>query len=306
MKRKETKIVPLWIMLISMMLLLSACKKEASTELVNELNFSLEGISDLTISYDDENVSFFMSEKDELVVKEYMSKDKDSYHAKVSQDKNHIQISEGEKPVSKRGFVRYIEVYLPVSYSSGLEVTTTDGNIDMSDMELDMDSVRVDTTSGTFQLKRAAAKEIYFSSTSGELKLGEVTASRIKIETTQGNVTCEKADGEVTYISTSGNADFRSASGCGVYKAENSGELSVVYEEVTGDLYFFNKNDDIKVRVPADLSFTFNAGTKNGNIDTDFQSDISVNGDLASGTIGSNPTVTIEVETKNGSIDVRR
>lgn len=258
------------------------------------------------ISYDDENISFFESENNNLIIKEYMSKDKKSYHAKVSENKDSIQISEGAKPFFKDGFTRYVEVYLPNSYSENLKVTTTNGNIDMSEVELDMNEIRVDTTSGIFKLNKAAAEDIYFSSTSGELELGSINASQIRIETTRGEVTCEKADGNVTYVSTSGNAEFKSVTGSGTYKANNSGKLSVTYDEVTGDLSFFNKNDDIELCLPATLSFEFEAITKNGSINTNFQGDISVKGELKRGTVGKNPTATVKVETKNGDIEVIR
>lgn len=250
MKRKCNKSILLFTILIIMIVWLSACGKRESAKLINEMRFSLEDISDLTISYDDENVRFFISENENLVVKEYMSKDKNRYHAKVKQKKNSIQISEGGKPFFKSGFIRYVEIYLPVSYSSNLKVTTTDGNIDMSDMELYMESIRIDTTSGIFKIKKVVAEDIYLSSTKGNLVLGEIVGNQIRIETTQGNVTCEKINGKVTYTSTSGNAEFLSANGSGIYRANNSGTLSVIYNEVTGSLSFFNKNDDVQIQLP--------------------------------------------------------
>lgn len=302
----KMKMILLSILFIITIFLMSACGKESSTKLVNEMSFSLEDISDLTISYDDENISFFENENENLVIKEYMSKDKESYHAKVSQKKNGIQISEGGKPFSKKNFIRYVEIYLPSAYSANIKVTTTDGNIDMSDIALNMKSIRIDTTCGILKINKAAAEEISLSSTSGTLELGELIGDQIKIKTTQGNVTCEKIDGNVIYTSTSGNAEFLSASGSGTYKADNSGTLSVVYDEVVGDLTFFNKNDNVQIRLPQNLEFEFEAITKNGRIDTNFKEDISVSGDLTSGTVGSNPTVTIKVETKNGNIEVSR
>lgn len=306
MKIKPEQFMLFLILSIGILIPLSACGKEQAAKLVNEQSFSLQDVEELTISYDDENISFLASENDNLVLREYMSEDNKKYHAKISQSKDSIQISEGGKPFFKDGFTRYVEVYLPDSYEKNLKVTATDGNIDMSDMELDLHSVRVDCTSGTFRLKKATAEEIYFSSTSGVLELGNLKGNQIRIETTQGEVTCEKVDGKVTYTSTSGNAEFISASGSGTYKANNSGTLSVTYEEVTGDLSFFNKNDDVEVYLPGTLSFEFEAVTKNGSIDTDFQGDIFVNGDMTSATVGSNPTVTVKVETKNGNIEVSR
>ena len=306
MKRGTMISIPLMIILIMILFLMSACGKGEAVEMVNEMSFSLEDISDLVISYDDENVSFFINENENLVIKEYMNKEKESYHAKVTQKNKSIQIREGGKPLLKGGFKRYVEVYLPVSYSSNIKVTTTDGNIDMSSLELSMGVICINTTCGTLKIKRAAADEIFLSSTSGNLELEELIGEQIKIETTQGNVICEKMDGNVSYTSTSGNAEFLSVSGSGDYKANNSGTLSVIYEEVTGDLTFFNKNDKVQIQLPEDLEFEFEAITKNGKIDTNFSGDISVNEGLVNGIIGKNPTVSVKVETKNGNIEVSR
>ena len=291
---------------LMMCFFLSACGNERTTKLINEIELSLDHIETLTISYDDEDISFFESGSNKLIVKEYMSKDKKSYYAKVRQKDTSIHISEGRKPVLKSGFTRYIEVYLPEDYSEKLEVDVTDGNIDMSDVELEMKSVRIDCTSGEVKSGKITAEDIYLSSASGELELANLIGTRIFIETTQGNVACGKVKGDVVYTSTSGDAEFMSASGSGTYKAENSGKLSVVYKEVTGDLSLYNKNDNVNLTLPQYLSFEFEANTKNGSIKTDFQDELLVKEKSASGQVGNHPEVTVKAGTKNGNIEVKR
>ncbi len=78
----------------------------------------------------------------------------------------------------------------------------------------------------------------------------------------------------------------------------------MLFTEVTGDLSFFNKNDDINLTLPADLEFEFEATTKNGSVSTTFQECISVDGRTLRGTIGNNPMVTVKTETNNGNIEV--
>lgn len=291
---------------LTMCFLLSACGSGRTTKLINEIELSLDNIEELTISYDDENISFFESGNQKLVIKEYMSKDKKDYYAKVSQKDTSIRISEGRKPVIKGGFTRYIEVYLPASYSEKLEVDVTNGNIDMSDVKLEMESVRIDCTSGALKSGQIAAEDIHLSTTSGELELDNIVGKHILIETTKGNVTCGKVNGDVVYTSTSGNAEFMYASGSGDYKANNSGNLSVVYEEVTGDLSFFNKNGNVNLVLPKSLSFEFEANTKNGSIKTDFQDDLLVKEKSSSGLVGNQAEVTVKAVTKNGNIEVKR
>lgn len=299
----KTKIT-LGVALILCLLAFVGCSNSKSSQMANELRFSLDGISSLTISYDEEKITFFESEGDELVIKEYMTENKDSYYAKVTEHNDSLHISEGGKPFFKDGFSRYIEVYLPESYHENLIVTSTNGDIDFSGMNLDLSMLRVDNSSGNVTLDNAIASDIHLSSTSGTLDLGNIKANKIRLETTSGSVNCTELSGNVTYTSTSGNADIKSAIGSGSYKANNSGSLNVVYTEVNGDLSFFNKNDRITLTLPENLEFEFQATTKNGSVSTSFQQNVTVSGRTTSGVVGDNPTVTVKVETSNGDIEV--
>lgn len=285
---------------------LAGCSFEKSPQMANELCFSVNDITDLIISYDEEKVTFFEGSSDELIVREYMTVNKSSYYAKVDQRKSSIKISEGEKPLFKKGFLRYIEVELPADYKGNLTITTTDGNIDLSSVELNLSALRIDTTCGIVDLKSGKAKTIHLSSTKGTLKADDLEAEQIKLENTSGKTDCKNLKGDVIYKSTSGDATMQSVVGCGSYKAENSGKLDVTFAKVTGDLSFYNKNDDVHIALPEDLEFEFQATTKNGSISTNFQEAVTVDGRTTKGTVGSQPTVTVEVETKNGNIEVER
>lgn len=298
------KTITLGMALILSLFAFAGCSNSKSPQMANELRFSLEGISSMTISYDEEKITFFESDGDDLLIKEYMTENKSSYYAKVTERDDNIQISEGGKPFFKDSFSRYIEVYLPESYHENLTVTSTNGDIDFSGMSLDLSMLRVDNASGTVTLYNAAASDIHLSSTSGTLDLGNIQADQIRLETTSGSVICAELNGNVTYTSTSGDIDIKSAIGSGSYKANNSGKLNVVYSEVNGDLSFFNKNDSITLTLPENLEFEFEATTKNGSVSTNFQQDVTVNGQTTSGVVGDNPTVTVKVETNNGNIEV--
>lgn len=288
------------------MLSLTGCSQGQSAQAKNEIAFSLDNISQVTISYDEENVTFYESENDELIIKEYMTKNKNSYHARVDQSGDSIKISEGGKPLFKDGFYRYIEVYLPASYHEKLTVTTTGGEIDISRLKLVLNALRIDSTAGTVRLNTVEAQSVWLSTTSGVLDADNLNAETIGITTTSGNFFCEKLEGNVTYSTTSGSADIKAAIGSGAYTANNSGELKVIYTEVTGDLLFYNKNESIHVALPADLEFEFEAKTKNGSVSTTFQEKLSTDGRTTSGTVGEHPTVTVRAETNNGNIQVEQ
>lgn len=282
------------------------CSKSKTPQMANELRFSLENISTLAISYNEENITFFVSDGNELLIKEYMTENKSKYHAKVAEHSRNIHISEGNKPFFKDGFTRYIEIYLPANYHEELTVTSIRGEINFSNVDFDLRTLRIDNTSGTVKIDKMLAADIHLSSTSGRIDLGNIRADNIRLATTSGAITCAQLHGNITYTSTSGDIDVQSAIGSGSYKANNSGKLNITYTEVTGDLSFYNKNDNITLTLPKDLNFEFAATTKNGSIPTAFQESIAMDGREASGIVGDNPTVMIKVETNNGNIDVNQ
>lgn len=288
------------------LLVLTGCSHTQSPRLANELTFSLDGVSEVTISYDEESVTFYESGNDALTVREYMTESKRGCYARVEQRGGSIHIREGGKPLLHDGFLRYIEVFLPASYQEDLTVTTTDGEIDLTAVRPSLHMLRVDSTSGTVRLGAADARSIRLSTTGGVLDADRLSADTVRIDTTSGSFSCKELAGDVSYTTTGGSADIQSAAGSGSYRVSNAGALHVVYTEVTGDLSFFNKNDDIFVTLPSDLEFTFEAVTKDGSVSTSFPECLSTEDRTTSGTVGAHPSVSVKAETNHGTIEVKR
>lgn len=251
----------------------SGCSRSANTESANELTFELDSISEISIAYDDEDVTFFNSENDRLIIKEYMSENKKSYHAKVNKTDNYIHISEGGKPVIKNNFYRYIEVYLPESYKQTLTVGTTDGKINLSGIDIDLEMLDVSTTSGVIEINNAAA-------------------SCINLTTTSGSIECERLEGNVNYTATSGSIDIKSAYGSGQYRADNSGLMNIIYSKVDGDVSLYNKNDDVNLTIPDDIKCDIRVKSKNGMVSAP-QSDTS-------------SKIKITAESVNGDVNIKQ
>ena len=298
------KYIGLYLMILVCLPAVTACGKTRTTQMVNELQFSMNHIKLLQISYDEENISFYPGEEGVLTIKEYMTDDKESYYAKVSESSDRIKISEGGKPLFKDGFARYVEVYLPADYCQDLSVTSTNGEIDLSNISLKLSVLSIDNTSGTIIMDNTEASKVYLSSAGGNITTGDIRADIIRLESTGSSIACDELNGTVDYTSTNGSINVKSAIGSGSYRVSNAGELNVVYSEVSGDLVFYNKNDDISLTLPQNLQFYFEATTKNGSITTDFQQLLTIDGDTASGVIGDEPAIAVRTETKNGNIEI--
>lgn len=255
--------------------------------LVNEMSFSLNGINKLNICYDDENIKLFSSDTDNLLIKEFMTKKNKAYFANVKSSINSIYISEGNKPFNKKNFLRCVEIYLPITYSNELTISTTAGEIDMEKSSLNISTLNVNTTSGT-------------------ISINEVNALKIYLTTTRGTISCNKLIGYIDYRTTHGNLIVKIAEGNGSYITENSGVLNVTYKKVNDNLYFFNKNGDTHLNLPNELEFTLDVTSKNGSIITDFKEDIKTERNSVYKTNGKKNSVKVKLESNNGNIIVNR
>lgn len=284
--------------------MLSGCSDNSSCSMVNQITFDLDNVTEIMIAYDEENITFYESDNGELRIEEYMNADRKNFYAEVSEKNNSIHISEGGKPFFSGDFERYVKVYLPSEYKSSLNVSTTTGEIDFSGILIQVNSLYAESTSGRVIINDADTTDIRLITTNGEINCFSIESDKININSTSGNVHIQTLNGKVSYTSTHGLLTVECAKGSGSYKTENSGELKVNYDELSGDLYMFNKNGEIDLKLPENLSFEFKATAKNGSLDISFDDEVSTNEHTAKGTIGSEPSVKIELETQNGNIKV--
>lgn len=270
----------------------SGCTDISIPKLENELTFELNDITEISINYDDEDITFYESPNNDLIIKEYMSKNKKKYYAKVSNNNNKIHISEGTKPIFKGDFYRYIEVYLPHSYKKTLAVSTTNGKIDFSNIDINLNKFAANTTSGSVNIKNISSSIAILTTTSGEFNAENIVADNVKIETTSGNFDCKRLEGNVNYVTTSGSVNITSAYGYGQYKANNSGDINITYIDITDNLYLYNKNDDINLTIPSNLKYNIQCKSKNGNVSTPTNS--------------SESSIKITAESVNGNINIKQ
>lgn len=270
--------------------LLSGCSGGSNTSMTNELTFDTTSLKEITIAYDDENITVFNGNDSNIIIREYMNKDKKSYHAKVKEDSTSIYISEGGKPAFKYGFIRYIEIYLPMNYKATLNMGTTNGEIDCSKADIDVGGFNINTTSGTIKLNNVSSKMVSLNTTSGSLYADNIISDNINIRNTSGNAVFDKLNGFVDYRGTSADLTITDAVGSGKYIFDNSGDMQITYSEVTGDLSLYNKNDNVNLKIPQDFEFDMQIKNKNGKTSA------------PQGT--STAKIKIKVETVNGDINI--
>lgn len=276
------KIFATIIVSLSILSISSGCSGLQDAELVNTETIPLLGISSIEISYGSDHITFFQGSGDNIIIKEYMSKNKEKYYAKVSSSSNTVTIQTGKRPTSTT-FNSYVEVYLPSDYAGQLSVKNKSGAI-KSDVDYKL-------------------SDLYIESTSGAIDLGNLTADNINTKTTSGSITCSTIAGNVSAETSSGKLQFSEVSGSGSFKADSS-EIELGLSEITGNVTAYSKSGMLHVTAPAKVGFQLSATTKSGKINNSLSGNLNATERSLTGTVGDNPQYTIELTTSSGNIEV--
>ncbi|WP_419823699.1 DUF4097 family beta strand repeat-containing protein [Anoxybacterium hadale] len=281
----------------------TGCGSQKQMTLVNTLTFGVGDFQSLRLDYDADDIYVLEGDHDKVTLKEYMNEDKKSYYARSSTQNGELLITEGDRP-RRSSFESYIEIYIPQEYNGSLFLHSTSGTI-KSDVALNLPGdFGVDTTSGVIHLSNTKVSNLMISSTNGELSFENVDAEEVNIKTTNAAASMNQINGIISYQSKGGKLTATELRGSGSFHASGDGSINISFTDVTGDITAFSKNGRLTLMLPSQLAFKFSAITKEGSIKTSFADQLASKDHSAAGTIGNSPEITIDLETRNGDIEV--
>lgn len=321
-----------------------------SVSLLQEQQFDVSNIEKLTVSYEENSQDVFLyeGEGNTIIVREYAN------YAVEEAALSRIDLSGSTLTVQgmrEKGFwvnlnrYRYTEILLPADYAGALEIATASGEIGI-DRELFLEKeLKLSSASGDITTGKTAASEISISSTSGEVRLGGLTAETLFIETTSGDITtgkaavsemrissasgevrlgdskveklrittasgdiyATKAEGEFSISSMSGTVMLDDGSGCGAVET-TSGDVRLSLTELTGDLEMISSSGEVMLILPEKIALEFEADTNSGNINTFFDDALSFSksGNHAGGAVGGGGDRTLDITTTSGDIMIKK
>jgi DUF4097 and DUF4098 domain-containing protein YvlB len=182
------------------------------------------------------------------------------------------------------------------SSSGDIRINAGDGNTTAS------------STSGTIIIKNSCG-ELEVSSSSGDVRI-EASSGRKDIETTSGEISVTASDGYTEANSSSGDIRIKGLAGAGRFQT-TSGEINVVFAEdaaaILEDIRAEASSGDVTLTLPRELQFNFSAEVSSGEINTFFDDQLSFskNQKSASGMIGVNPPIDIDISTTSGTIRIK-
>lgn len=278
-------------------------------ELRNVIELPLADVESLTLEYGSKNIRVYPSEKDTIVIEEYLYSDNPNAQASVSSPREkEILVTGGKsRPFAVFGFMagegEKIEVYIPEKSLKSFSVETGSGNISS-----ETDCVRADGSlsvragSGNLKWKNTQAEQISCQVGSGNLK-AENLKGEMMLRTGSGNIIGEALEGRIEAKAGSGNVNLKNISGSG-RMAANSGNVTVEAQHLTGDMTLRSGSGNVGLELLMGPAFHLQADTGSGNIHTDFDKYLSYNkkGNHAEGDVGDNPVCRVEARTNSGNV----
>lgn len=242
-----------------------------SAELRNTIELPISEVDRLTVEYGSKNIKLFATNEDKVIIKEYLHSKNSDAMAEVTYP------SEGEAVV-KGGTVRSLVFFGFWKGGERIEV----------------------------YVPRNGLEDFYLETKSGNVSIEELQGT-MEICAGSGNIRGEDVQGNLKVTTGSGNITLKDFSGNGQVTA-GSGNVKVEALAVTGDLCLTTGSGNIRLDLPGESSFDFQAETGSGNIDTDFDEALSYNkkGNNAEGRVGSdNGASAFKLNVKAGSGNVR-
>ncbi len=233
-----------------------------AADLVRTSNYSLEGITGLTLEYSSDDVFFYESDTQELILKEYMSiEPKEDELTQVKQSGSLLQLRSGER--MRRNWLfnhynGYVEVYLPSSYAGSLSVGTSSGSIS-SDPALRLEHCEATASSGDISFKEVVAPQITASTSSGSIRFDKAEGSR-SFTSSSGDIMVLCGDGDSSFSSTSGSIIIKENTGR-LSAGASSGDISIT--KVFGDKEIETTSGVITI---SDCTGFLRASSSSGNI----------------------------------------
>jgi DUF4097 and DUF4098 domain-containing protein YvlB len=197
-----------------------------------------------------------------------------------------------------------VDYKLWVPSGASVEVKSVSGDVDLESLG---GAVKARIVSGSIILRKAAAGAD-LTTVSGELTLEDVTGN-VYLKTVSGNIEAVRVKGSIEAESVSGGIEMSEISGAAGINAKTlSGNVD--YRgllEAKGRYSLKSHSGNVRMSLPADSAFSFDAETFSGVVDSDFK--IEVSGKISPrevhGTINGGGAE-VQLSTFSGSIDLKK
>lgn len=249
----------------------------------------------------------------------YQGGDASDYAVKVDPRDGTVYVTGGPKP----GFLslgqRDIEYRISLPATADVQIKTANGEIDVAELRglVDLTStngditasaiargLQAETVNGRIELDEIGGA-LDLHSTNGEISLSDGRVSSGTVQSVNGDIDLRGVSGKLNVESTNGDIQIGDATDAALRASTSNGDIEFEGSLAPNDISTISTiSGDVVVRLPEDSSFTLDATTISGEIDSDFElQDGQESRRERSGTVG-NGGPRLEIETTSGDISV--
>ncbi len=226
----------------------------------------------------------------------------------VTKDADLVRI-ETKYPKRSGGFWGGDSINVSVDYKvwvpdqAAVELRSVSGDVSVAPLG---GKAKIGCVSGNVDLLGAAGADVDL--VSGELTLENI-AGDAYLKTVSGSIQATGVQGSIEAEAVSGDIDLRDVSEAQTVSAKNvSGNITYVGKIKAGGRYELKAHSgDVRMTIPADSAFDFEANTFSGDIDSDFE--IQVVGKISPreihGTVGKGGA-TVKLKSFSGNVDLKK
>ena len=248
-------------------------------ELINSQTLDMNSVETLNISYYSDNILFLESNDNNLVLKEFMTRNRPEYFANISNSGGVLIISNGERPWLIR---TKIEIYVPKIFTDNLVFKLKSGNL-----------------SSNYNMNY---RSINLTVSSGNINVTGISSENISVNVSSGNIKINSCQGKINAVNSSGNLTVDNFYGYGIFDV-NSGNINLTVNNIIGDLSLSANSGIINLMTNENISFILDADVRSGNIripNLETQTSTKIQH-----IIGSNPIHRISAKCGSGNINIK-
>lgn len=194
----------------------------------------------------------------------------------VTKEDNVLRISTKYPKSPFRSFNVSIDYHLLIPEKAAIKIKSVSGDVSLAEIG---GAVETDTVSGDIEV-HGGSKGVESKAVSGDLTMSDISGS-LYLKAVSGDIDLQRIKGSVEAETVSGDIDLKNISEAQTIRAKSlSGEVTYDGRLKADSKYELKSHSgDIKMIIPADSAFDFEAETFSGSIESEFP--IAVSGKIS-------------------------
>ncbi len=265
-----------------------------------EQKISVFDLNKVSLEFKSSNLNVFFTEDTEIRVVQYSYKElEDEDLFKVDKSGSHITVSESNKLQFHFFYIGFMEdslydVYIPKSYEGSLDIKSVSGDVEVEE-NLKFDDLTISSTSGDVKMGNVEAKNIKIETISGDIKLQQLENEDLKLKTVSGDILVASAKGNVEAKTTSGQIEIEKIDG-NIELSSVSGDIKSEDFKITGDSKVKTTSGNVKMYLNQESNCEIQTKSVSGNVTLPNKRNV----------MGQEPYVELNIETISGNIRLEK